>query len=68
MLAEMRKQWPEFGLTGELKAQGEDMEDRWLLVIEADGLAHKRKIAITGKRVTCPYCGHRFILESADNG
>lgn len=66
VLAEMRKEWPEFGLTGQLLAQGEDMEDRWALVMEDDGLAHKRKVAITGQRVQCPDCGHRFILEQAN--
>jgi len=63
ILLEMRKEWPEFGLSGQLLAQGEDMEDRWALVIEADGMAHRRKIAITGKRVKCPDCGHKFIVE-----
>lgn len=63
VLAEMRKEWPDFGLTGQLTAQGEDMEDRWALVMEDDGLAHKRKLTITGQRVKCPDCGHKFILE-----
>jgi hypothetical protein len=62
ILQEMRKIWPEFGLTGQLMAQGQDLEDRWALVME-DGLAHKRKIAVTGSRVECPECGHKFILE-----
>lgn len=66
VIAEMRKEWPEFGLTGQLMAQGEDMEDRWMLVMEDDGLAHKRKVAITGQRVKCPDCGHKFILEEAN--
>lgn len=65
VITEMRKEWPEFGLTGQLMAQGEDMEDRWALVIEDDGLAHKRKVAITGQRVKCPDCGHKFILEQS---
>jgi len=64
VIAEMRKEWPEFSLTGQLTAQGEDMEDRWALVME-DGVAHKRKVAITGQRVKCPDCGHKFILEEA---
>lgn len=64
VLEQMRKEWPEFGLKGELLAQGEDMEDRWKLVIGEDGRAQKVKIAITGKRVQCPECRHRFIIES----
>jgi len=63
VIQEMRKEWPEFGLTGELIAQGEDMEDRWALVMGEDGLATKQKIVISGKRVQCPECKHKFILE-----
>jgi hypothetical protein len=36
VLAEMRKQWPDFGLTGSLLAQGESLEDRWALHMGAD--------------------------------
>jgi hypothetical protein len=65
VLAEMRKQWPDFGLSGTLMAQGEDMEDRWALHIGEDGLAHKQAIAVVGQRVQCPHCGGKFLLESA---
>lgn len=67
VISEMHKEYPQFGLTGSLLAQGEDMEDRWALVME-DGVAYKRKIAITGQRVQCPECNHKFILESVPNG
>lgn len=63
ILREMRKEFPEFGLTGSLLAQGECMEDRWTLAMEEDGLAHKHKVVIQGQRVTCPECSHRFIVE-----
>lgn len=63
VLSVMRKTWPEFGLSGQLGAQGEDLEDRWVLSIGEDGLAHKTKIALTGKIVTCPHCDGRFALE-----
>lgn len=68
IIQQMRKDFPDFGLTGSLLAQGEDMEDRWQLVIGADGLAQKQKIAIAGTRVKCPECDHKFILEAQDNG
>lgn len=68
ILKEMRKEWPDFGLAGQIAAQGEEIEDRWALVVEEDGLAHKRKIAITGRRAKCPDCGHRFILEDSLSG
>jgi|CXWK01.1.fsa_nt_gi hypothetical protein len=64
VLVEMRKKWPNFGLTGTLAAQGEDVEDRWALTIGEDGLAHKTKLAVTGKIVTCPHCDARFALEA----
>lgn len=44
----MRKKWPEFGLRGELLAQGEQRSDRWKLVIGDDGFAKK---APSGKPV-----------------
>lgn len=66
VLREMRKTWPDFGLSGQLLAQGEDIDDRWALVIEDDGWAHKRPLALSGKVVTCPECEHRFLLEGAD--
>lgn len=64
VIREMRKEFPDFGLTGSLLAQGEEAEDRWALVIGEDGFASKQKIAITGTRVRCPNCEHKFILEA----
>ena len=56
----MRSDWPEFGLTGSMLAQGEDPEDRWSLTIGENGQAMKVEITITGSICTCPECGHRF--------
>jgi hypothetical protein len=64
VIRQMRKQWPDFGLTGSLLAQGESLEDRWALHIGEDGFASKQAIAITGQRVTCPHCESTFILEA----
>ncbi|MFQ6309876.1 hypothetical protein [Lysobacter capsici] len=60
----MRKQWPDFRLVGHLNAQGEDYEDRWSLVLDADGWATKQEIVIPGARVECPHCQHKFIVET----
>ncbi len=62
IIEEMKKDYPDFGLEGKLLAAGEDIEDRWWLTIEG-GVAVKKDIQLTGKRITCPDCGHGFILE-----
>lgn len=62
ILHEMRKEFPDFGLTGYLMAQGEDVDDRWQLVIE-DGIAKRVKVQIVGTKVQCPNCDHKFYLE-----
>ena len=64
VLAEMQKQWPEFGLTGALIAQGEEIEDRWSLTIGNDGKAHKIPLVVTGRIVTCPNCDERFEINT----
>lgn len=64
VIKEMRKVWPDFGLSGSLSAQGEDVEDRWSLTIGDDGMAHKVPVVLTGKIVTCPHCAGRFELEA----
>lgn len=63
VIKQMRKKWPDFGLTGSLLAQGEQFDDRWALSIGADGMAHKSKIAIVGQVVTCPHCERKFELS-----
>ncbi len=62
--AEMRKEWPAFQLVGSLHAQGEEIEDRWVLRINEDGIAEKKEIVIEGQRVVCPHCEQKFILET----
>ena len=53
ILTNMRKVIPDFNLEGKLLAQGEDIDDRWELVME-DGLAVRREVPHTGQKVTCP--------------
>ena len=65
VIRRMRATWPGFGLTGQLAAQGEDLTDRWALVIGDDGLARRVDIVLTGQVVACPDCGHTFVLEGA---
>jgi hypothetical protein len=63
VITEMRKQWPEFSLVGQMVAQGERFEDRWVLSVGLNGIAEKVATAITGEVVECPHCGKRFALE-----
>jgi len=63
IIREMRKQFPDFGLCGTLTAQGEDIEDRWQLYIDTDGVAKKRDVVMVGKKVTCPHCDEKFYVE-----
>jgi len=60
LICEMRKQWPDFGLTGSMAAQGEGVEDRWTLEIGDDGFARRVDLPLTGTIVTCPHCKARF--------
>lgn len=62
IITEMKKEYPDFGLEGKILAQGEDIDDRWILSIE-NGLAVEKEIVIVGKDVQCPNCGDHFMLE-----
>lgn len=67
IIDKMRDRYPEFGLSGEILAQGEDIEDRWFLRIVEDR-AVRVDIPLLGKRVTCPHCDEEFVLEEVVNG
>lgn len=62
--ANMRQPFPGFRFYGELLAQGEDIDDRWRLVIGEDGIASKVACPKIGERITCPHCEQAFILEA----
>lgn len=57
----MQQKWPNFVLTGQLEAQGEELDDRWIIAM-VDGRAVHQDVAIVGKIVRCPDCGHKFEL------
>lgn len=63
VLTVMREQWPDFGLTGELIAQGDEATDRWKLVIGPDGWAYKDNLVAPGRIVCCPHCQDYFRLD-----
>jgi hypothetical protein len=62
IIDEMQKEFPDFGLEGFLVAQGEDVEDRWTLVIE-NGRAVQKPVEIKGVKIRCPHCSEEFIAE-----
>jgi len=62
LIAKIRKDWPSFTLKGEMAAQGEDVDDRWILRI-VNGKAVKIDNPPKGKKVKCPECEHEFRVE-----
>lgn len=64
VLALMRQEWPDFGLSGRMDAQGEEVGDVWALVVEAGGVAQKIELLLEGRRVECPHCEEEFVLDA----
>lgn len=68
VIAVMRRDFPDFALTGSLTAQGEDAEDRWDLVMDKSGTtASKKKVAIPGTKIKCPSCEHTFYVDDSSS-
>lgn len=63
IIDQMRKDIPEFGLRGKFLAQGEDIDDRYEIIIK-DGRAVEHKSIIAGAKIMCPRCEEYFYLES----
>ena len=57
---------PHFGLSGELQAQGDDVEDRWILRMMNWTEAVKIPKPPDGTLVVCPECEHRFFLKDKE--
>lgn len=67
VIENIKKKFPEFGLTGELLAQGEEIGDVWRLVMYKN-VAYEKRIDLSHKKkVTCPHCAEEFFLENEDN-
>lgn len=62
LTVKMREVWPEFAFTGQLAAQGEDVDDRWILKM-VNGVATKVETPPTGRRVECPHCEQHFYID-----
>lgn len=59
----MRHECAEFWLDGELKAQGEEIDDRWQLRFDLLGIAYKLDTPPAGHKAECPHCDHVFYIE-----
>lgn len=64
LIDKMKEKYPEFGLTGKLIAQGEDIDDRWELVIE-NGRAVKKETRPIGAAIICPHCDGKVYVDEA---
>lgn len=62
IIIEMRKEIPDFDLTGKMSAQGEEIDDKYEIIIK-DGLAVQVDIKPSGTKVLCPHCEESFYLE-----
>lgn len=61
IITHMRTDVPDFGFVGKMVAQGEDIDDRYEILIK-DGWAVKREIELTGTKIECPHCKQYFYL------
>jgi len=66
IILNLRHWWSDFGLTGELIAQGEDPDDKWKIVIE-NGLACRKEIPVLGDTIVCPHCNKEIDLKCHTN-
>jgi len=57
----MRSKFPDFELDGIMTAQGEEVDDRWVLSIK-DGFAIKTVTPPKGTKIECPHCGKKFYI------
>lgn len=60
--ANMRSFMPNFCLVGKLLAQGEEIDDRWELIMDSTGKAHKKDLPQTGDKIICPHCEQHFYI------
>ena len=56
LIREMRKIKPDFGLDGSFLCQGEDITDRYEIIVGDDGFVAERQIEEMLEKIKCPYC------------
>jgi hypothetical protein len=62
IIEQMQKEFPDFGLEGELLAQGDEPDDRYKIIVK-DGKAKIVNIVVKGTKVICPHCDEYFFVE-----
>lgn len=65
VIGEITQLSPDLKLSGKMLAQGEDIDDRWELIVK-DNKVTRKELKVIGKRIECPHCGSEFILESEE--
>lgn len=65
LIDKMKEKFPDFELTGEMSAQGEETLDRWSLVIK-NGRAVKEKLTTKCKKIKCPECDCIIVVKEAE--
>ena len=59
IIEKMKEVVSNFELEGKLLAQGDQIDDRYEIIIK-NNVALKRKITIIGTKITCPHCESEF--------
>jgi len=54
---EMKKEYPEFKFTGHIDAQGESVDDRWVLHVDEEGVASRKDPTAIPDPDACSECG-----------
>jgi hypothetical protein len=66
LIDKIKEMFPDFALTGKMIAQGEDIDDRWELIIGEDGRAIKRMVKPSGSAIICPHCEKKVYVDEAE--
>jgi hypothetical protein len=62
----VKRDIPDFVLTGSMACQGEDMDDRWNLVM-VENAATRVDAPMSGRAISCPYCEHKVYVDQAED-
>lgn len=61
----MQRDVPDFALVGEMRAQGEEIDDRWTLKM-VDNVATKIMTKPLGAAIMCPHCEGKVYVDEAE--